>query len=212
MRISSRLLRFPSDGCCFNIYFIYTLYTCSCINSSRINNGKHEAIRQIRDRAERHPFTIMALPSGVYIIENVNNRNWAILKNDNEDEDVISGTDADENSGHKVINLLNLIDGILRELLRAQWDIRRLSNGTYLLRNQRFGTHATYKLTDVQTSYVTSIRTGTPRHWHINPSDGFYWCVTIQHFDCSSQLCSPGYPIWMILVVGPFRVIIRTHP
>jgi hypothetical protein len=35
----------------------------------------------------------MALPSGVYTIENVYNRNWAILGNDNDDEDVISGTD-----------------------------------------------------------------------------------------------------------------------
>jgi hypothetical protein len=46
----------------------------------------------------------MALPPGVYIIENAYHRNWAILKNNNDDEDVISGTDADENAGHKVIN------------------------------------------------------------------------------------------------------------
>jgi hypothetical protein len=43
----------------------------------------------------------MAFPSGVYIVENVQNRNWAILKND-DDGDVISGTDADTNIGHKV--------------------------------------------------------------------------------------------------------------
>jgi hypothetical protein len=52
----------------------------------------------------RTPFTTMALPSGVYIIQNAYNHNWAILKNDNDDEDVISGTDADENAGYKVIN------------------------------------------------------------------------------------------------------------
>jgi hypothetical protein len=44
----------------------------------------------------------MALPSGVYIIENVRNRNWAILTNDNDGDDVISGTDADTDEGHKV--------------------------------------------------------------------------------------------------------------
>jgi hypothetical protein len=44
----------------------------------------------------------MELSSGVYIIENVHNRNWAVLTNDNDGDDVISGTDADENIGHKV--------------------------------------------------------------------------------------------------------------
>jgi hypothetical protein len=46
----------------------------------------------------------MAIPSGEYIIENVYNRNWAVLSNDNDYEDVIAGTDADESAGHKVIN------------------------------------------------------------------------------------------------------------
>jgi hypothetical protein len=44
----------------------------------------------------------MALPTGVYIIENVRNRNWAILTNDNDGDDVLSGTDADTDAGHKV--------------------------------------------------------------------------------------------------------------
>jgi hypothetical protein len=46
----------------------------------------------------------MALLSGVYIIENVQNRNWAILTNDNDGDDVKSGTDADTDTGHKVRN------------------------------------------------------------------------------------------------------------
>jgi hypothetical protein len=45
---------------------------------------------------------IMAIPSGEYIIENARNHNWVILRNANEDEDVIAGTYADENAGHKV--------------------------------------------------------------------------------------------------------------
>jgi hypothetical protein len=44
----------------------------------------------------------MAIPSGVYIIENVQNRNWAILSNDNDGDEVKSGTDTDVNAGHKV--------------------------------------------------------------------------------------------------------------
>jgi hypothetical protein len=47
----------------------------------------------------------MELPSGVYTIENAHNRNWAILVNDNDGDDVLSGTDADENAGHKVRSL-----------------------------------------------------------------------------------------------------------
>jgi hypothetical protein len=46
--------------------------------------------------------SLMDLPSGVYTIENARNRNWAILVNDNDEDDVISGTDGDENAGHKV--------------------------------------------------------------------------------------------------------------
>lgn len=44
----------------------------------------------------------MDLPSGAYFIENAHNRNWAILVNDNDGDDVISGTDADQDAGHKV--------------------------------------------------------------------------------------------------------------
>jgi hypothetical protein len=44
----------------------------------------------------------MGLPSGVYIIENVHNRNRAILTNDNDGDDVILGTDTDKETGHKV--------------------------------------------------------------------------------------------------------------
>jgi hypothetical protein len=44
----------------------------------------------------------MDLSSGVYTIENVQNRNWAILANDNDGDDVLSG---DTDSGHKVERL-----------------------------------------------------------------------------------------------------------
>jgi hypothetical protein len=50
--------------------------------------------------------TRMALSSGVYIIENVRNRNWAILTNDNDGDDVISGTNTDTDEGHKVERFL----------------------------------------------------------------------------------------------------------
>jgi hypothetical protein len=43
----------------------------------------------------------MALSPG-YILENVHNRNWAIITNDNDGDDVISGTDADEDAGYRV--------------------------------------------------------------------------------------------------------------
>jgi hypothetical protein len=46
--------------------------------------------------------SLMDIPSGVYTIENAHNRNWAVLLNDNDGDDVISGTDADDNAGHKV--------------------------------------------------------------------------------------------------------------
>jgi hypothetical protein len=45
----------------------------------------------------------MDLPSGVYTIENAHNRNWAILLGKTDGDNVISGTDADENAGHKVL-------------------------------------------------------------------------------------------------------------
>jgi hypothetical protein len=59
----------------------------------------------------------MALPSGAYIIENVHNRNWAILTNDNDGDDVLSGTDADTNSGHKVERLLIFCSVTVDELI-----------------------------------------------------------------------------------------------
>jgi hypothetical protein len=59
----------------------------------------------------------MALPSGAYIIENVHNRNWAILTNDNDGDDVLSGTDADTDLGHKVERLFMFYSSTTNELL-----------------------------------------------------------------------------------------------
>ena len=39
---------------------------------------------------------------GVYTIENVKNRNWAVLVNDDDRSDVIAGTSADKDAGEKV--------------------------------------------------------------------------------------------------------------
>jgi hypothetical protein len=61
----------------------------------------------------------MALPSGVYVIENVQNHNWAILVNDNDGDDVISGTDADTSTGHKVESLFLIVCSIPTEGLRV---------------------------------------------------------------------------------------------
>jgi hypothetical protein len=48
--------------------------------------------------------SFMALPTGVYIIENVHirNHNRLVLATDNDGDDVISGTDTDEKAGNKV--------------------------------------------------------------------------------------------------------------
>jgi hypothetical protein len=58
----------------------------------------------------------------------------------------------------------------------VQWEIRKLHNGTYLIRNQQFRNHASYKITDDvgDLASVLSIRTGDPRRWNINSSNGFY--------------------------------------
>jgi hypothetical protein len=58
-----------------------------------------------------------------------------------------------------------------------QWEVKKFHNGTYSLRNQQFRNHASYNLTDIgDQPSVVSIRTGTPKQWRINYSDGFYWC------------------------------------
>jgi hypothetical protein len=43
----------------------------------------------------------MALPSGIYTIENVKNHNWAMLLNANEGE-VVAGSSVSTNVGEKV--------------------------------------------------------------------------------------------------------------
>jgi hypothetical protein len=43
----------------------------------------------------------MALPSGIYTIENVKNNNWAMLLNANEGE-VVAGSSSSPNVGEKV--------------------------------------------------------------------------------------------------------------
>ena len=46
-----------------------------------------------------------SLPTGVYTIENVKNRNWAILLNDDDRSEVIAGTDDNVDAGEKVSSL-----------------------------------------------------------------------------------------------------------
>jgi hypothetical protein len=48
----------------------------------------------------------MALPSGIYTIENVKYRNWAMLLNSNEGE-VVAGSSASANVGEKVRDIGN---------------------------------------------------------------------------------------------------------
>ena len=45
---------------------------------------------------------ITALSTGLYTIENVKNHNWAVLVNDDDRSDVISGNSADKDGGEKV--------------------------------------------------------------------------------------------------------------
>jgi hypothetical protein len=63
-----------------------------------------------------HPDT-MALPSGIYTIENVKNNNWAMLLNANEGE-VVAGSSDSTNVGEKVgllknVNSTTTVDQIL---------------------------------------------------------------------------------------------------
>ena len=44
----------------------------------------------------------MTLSTGVYTIENVKNHNWAVLVNEDDRSDVISGNSADKDAGEKV--------------------------------------------------------------------------------------------------------------
>ena len=44
----------------------------------------------------------MPLSTGVYTIENVKNRNWAVLVNEDDRSDVIAGNSADKDTGEKV--------------------------------------------------------------------------------------------------------------
>jgi hypothetical protein len=43
-----------------------------------------------------------SLPSGVYIVQNAHNRNWAVISNTNDYSEVISGTDIGNDVGNKV--------------------------------------------------------------------------------------------------------------
>ena len=44
----------------------------------------------------------MSVPTGVYTLENVKTRNWAVLLNDDDRSDVVAGTNADKDAGEKV--------------------------------------------------------------------------------------------------------------
>ena len=65
----------------------------------------------------------------------------------------------------------------------VQWDLELISNGNFLLRNQRYHNHASYNSTDTadDKANVLSIRTGKPREWHIKLIETYYVCVGLQH-------------------------------
>ena len=47
----------------------------------------------------------MAVPTGVYTLENVKTRNWAVIINDDDRSDVIAGTNVDKDAGEKVTSI-----------------------------------------------------------------------------------------------------------
>ncbi|TDL26582.1 hypothetical protein BD410DRAFT_783648 [Rickenella mellea] len=95
----------------------------------------------------------MALKSGVYTIVNVRNRNWAVVLNDNDLGDVVAGSSADEHVGEK-------------------WNIQLISNGNYILRNQRYDDiSASYHPSFSGNEKVTTRRNGRLMEWKIYPDD-----------------------------------------
>jgi len=56
----------------------------------------------------------MALNSGVYTITNLKNNNWAVLTNDNDDDNVVSGFSGDLDAGETVRPLLSMNWGRLK--------------------------------------------------------------------------------------------------
>ena len=59
-----------------------------------------QSLINISNQQNRQP--AMALTTGVYTIENIKNRNWAVLMNDDDRSDMIAGTSADKDAGEKV--------------------------------------------------------------------------------------------------------------
>ena len=59
-----------------------------------------QALADLSDQDDRLPIT--ALSTSVYTIENVKNRNWAVLINENDRSDVIAGNSAHKDAGEKV--------------------------------------------------------------------------------------------------------------
>ncbi|TDL26586.1 hypothetical protein BD410DRAFT_783658 [Rickenella mellea] len=95
----------------------------------------------------------MALKSGVYTIVNVRNRNWAVVLNDNDLGDVVAGSSADEHAGEK-------------------WNIQLISNGNYILRNQRYDDiSASYHPSISGNEKVTTRRNGRLMEWKIYLDD-----------------------------------------
>jgi hypothetical protein len=56
------------------------------------------------EQTDHFPYHTMALPSGIYTIQNVKYCNWAVLLNANEAE-VVAGSSAGANVGEKVRTL-----------------------------------------------------------------------------------------------------------
>jgi len=59
-----------------------------------------QALADPSNQEDRLP--TMTLSTGVYTITNVKNHNWAVLVNDDDRSDVISGNGAHKNAGEKV--------------------------------------------------------------------------------------------------------------
>jgi len=59
-----------------------------------------QALADPSNQEDRLP--TMTLSTGVYTIENAKNRNWAVLVNEDDRSDVISGNSADKDAGEKV--------------------------------------------------------------------------------------------------------------
>ncbi|KAF8160208.1 hypothetical protein K438DRAFT_2071330, partial [Mycena galopus ATCC 62051] len=125
-----------------------------------------------------NPFFSITMPlpdTGRYTIINVKFGNFAVLPDADDESDIVAGTEP-EHDGEKVFIqlILNAFFPMKYYFIAIQWNVTRLNNGKYTMKNHGFSSGASCEHRPIRDTNLVGDRRRTDQQWIIKETHLFW--------------------------------------